>query len=217
MKKSTSLYFMVIACLIFSLSGCISVSNSPTSRFYALRTLDKSQISQTLDFPSDRIIGVGPVKIPEFLNRPQIVTEDKNNMFTFAEFDRWGESLDSAINRLLNENLTFILPTASIEIYPWNLFIPVRYKVYIDVVQLKSRLDQDLYFVAQWSVIDLKAKKMALTKRSEFRQPIKPHNYSGLAEALSSVCASLSNEIAQELVSLVNQPEKEGLEKETAS
>jgi len=211
MKKNIFLYCAVISYLIASLSlaGCLSVSNSPTSRFYALRTLDKSQVGQKLNFPANKIIGVGPVKIPEYLNRPQIVTEDKNRMLTFAQFDRWGESLDFAINRLINENLIASFPGASIEMYPWNLFIPVRYKIYIDVVQMESRLDKDLFFAAQWSIIDLKNKKMAITKRSEFRQSIKPHNYSGLVEALSTVCASLSNEIAQGLVSLADQPEED--------
>ncbi|TRZ93769.1 membrane integrity-associated transporter subunit PqiC [bacterium] len=210
MKKNMFLYCTVILYLIVSLSlaGCLSVSNSPNSRFYALRTLDKSQVGQKLNFPADKIIGVGPVKIPEYLNRPQIVTEDKNRMLTFAQFDRWGESPDFAINRLINENLIIILPDANIVMYPWNLFIPVSYKVYIDAVQMESRLDKDLFFAAQWSIIDLKNKKMAVTKRSEFRQPIEPHSYSGLVEALSTVCASLSTEIARELVSLADQLEE---------
>jgi uncharacterized lipoprotein YmbA len=211
MKKNIFLYCAVVSYLILSLplAGCLSVSNSPNSRFYTLRTLDKTQVGQKFNFPADKIIGVGPVKVPAYLNRPQIVTKDKNRMLTFAQFDRWGESLDLAINRLINEDLIAILPGANIEMYPWNLFIPVRYKVYIDVVEMESRLDNDLFFAAQWSIIDLKNKKMAVTKRSEFRRPIEPHNYSGLVEALSIVCASLSAEIAQELVSLADQPEEE--------
>jgi len=80
----------------------------------------------------------------------------------------------------------------------------------MDVVRLESRLDNDISFTVQWSVIDLENKKMMLTKRSEFSKPIEPHNYSGLAKTLSMECASLSGEIAESLSLLATQSGKEG-------
>ncbi|MFH1440723.1 MAG: PqiC family protein [Candidatus Omnitrophota bacterium] len=202
----------IVLCLIFvlTLSGCLSVSNSPASRFYTLSGTGTLQSidDKKFDIASGLIIGVGPVKIPEYLNRPQIVTQDKNKMLKFAEFDRWGESLDSSICRLINEGLTVMLPSAAIRLFPWNLDIPVDYQVIVDIVQLECELDKDLYLVAQWSVIDLSDRKMMLIKRSEFRQPISPRNYSGLAKTLSVACASLSEEIAQALSALPPRPQK---------
>jgi uncharacterized lipoprotein YmbA len=130
-------------------------------------------------------------------------------MITFAQFDRWGEPLDLALLSLVSANLSVMLPDATLEISPWNLDIPVKYKVIMDVVRLESRLDKDLSFTVQWSVIDLENKKMMLTKKSEFNQPIEPHNYSGLAKTLSMECASLSGEIAKTLSALITQPGKE--------
>ena len=48
--------------------------------------------------------------------------------------------------------------------------------------------------------------KPVIIKRSEFRQPILPQNYSGLTKTLSAACASLSNEIAGELATLAAHP-----------
>ncbi len=193
---------MFCGIFILTLSGCLSVPNSPNSRFYTLQSIDDNQAAQKFDIASGLIIGVGPVKIPEYLNRPQIVTQDKNKMLKFAEFDRWGEPLDSAICRLINECLTVMLPSAAIRLFPWNLDIPVDYQVVIDIVQLECDLEQDLYLSAQWSVINLHDRKMILIKRSEFRQAINPHSYAGLTKALSAACASLSEEIARELSAL---------------
>lgn len=199
---------VIIVCLIFALilPGCISVPNSPTPRFYTLNAMEKSRPEQKFNISSNVIIGVGPVKIPEYLNRPQIVTQNKDKMLTFAQFDRWGESLDLGLERLITENLTAMLSGATLKMFPWNLAIPVRYQVIIEVLQLESELDKDLFFVAQWSVIE--NEKMVLIKTSEFRRPIKPHNYSGLAKALSAVCASLSSEIAGTLAALPESKEK---------
>ena len=199
----------LIIALAFVLGGCIAMSNSPTPRFYALQAMDENYAGEKFNIPSSVIIGIGPVKVPEYQNRPQIVTQDANNMVTFAQFDRWGEPLDFALLRLISENLSAILPGATLVTSPWHLDIPVKYQVIMDVVRLESRLDKNLSFSVQWSVIDLENKKMMFTKRSEFSNPIEPHDYSGLAKALSLECASLSGEIAKSLSLLATQSGKE--------
>jgi len=210
MKQFGFGYIMKSACLILALAlgGCVAMSNSPTPRFYALQAMDESYAGEKFKIPASVIIGIGPVKIPEYQNRPQIVTQDTNNLITFAQFDRWGETLDFALPRLLAANLSVILPGATLEISPWNLDMPVKYQVIMDVVRLESRLDKDLSFTVQWSVIDLGNKKMIFTKKSEFSQPIEPHNYSGLVKTLSMECASLSGEIAKTLSDLTAQSGK---------
>lgn len=197
-----------IACLVLALSGCISVPNSPTPRFYVLQAVPEDQVTKKMDIASDTLIGVGPVKIPEYQDRPQIVTQGKEKMLTFAQFDRWGESLDRGIERLIGEDLTTMLPGAKFTLYPWNLSLPVKYQVVVEIVQLDSELDKDMFLVAQWLVIDAQTMKTLIIKRSEFRQPIMPQNYSGLAKTLSMACASLSSEIANALATLEARPLK---------
>lgn len=207
-KYSAPVYRPVVyAMLVLTCGGCLSVSNSPTPRFYMLPAVDGKLTNQTFKIASNVIIGVSPVKIPEYLNRPQIVTQDKDRLLTFAQFDRWGEPLDMALTRLTMKNLSIMLPQATIERFPGNPAVPVKYQVNMDVLQLESRLDQDLVFAAQWSIIDAPKKKMMLIKKSEFRPPINPPAYSGLAKALGAANAALSAEIAAALAALASQPE----------
>lgn len=182
---------------IFLGAGCISASISPTPRFYMLHTKDKAATSQKFNMPQEVIIEVGPVVIPQYLDRPQIVTYDKNKMLVFAQFDRWGELLDEGIERSITENLTLMLPGASIQMFPCNFSIPLSYQLIIDIVKLDCDLDGNLYLVAQWSIINAQNKRMVLTKHSELSLPIDPHNYSGLVGVLESAVVSLSAEIAQ--------------------
>jgi len=205
MREKSIIYFTVIICVASTLflGGCISVSGSPNSRFYMLKAINESQASQRLDISSDAIIAIGPVKIPEYLNRPQIVTQDKNGMLNFAQFDRWGETLDVGMARVIIQDLRVMLPGANLEMFPYNFAIPVKYQVIMEVVQLNCELDKDLFLAVQWSVIDVKTNKMLFVKRSEFHQPIDPHNYSGLVQTLSAGCASLSSDIAEATASLV--------------
>ena len=198
MRRISLKFFLgfVVGCLSLGLSGCISIPNSPMPRFYALSALDRTEVIK--DSPK-MIIGIGPVKIPEYMDRPQIVTEDKDKMLHFAQFDRWGESLDLGLARLIREDLTVMFPGTKLTLYPWNPSIDVKYQVLIEVVQLDNEFDRDMSFVVQWTVIDLQSSKIVIIKRSEFHQPIVPPNYSGLAKTLSTACASLSNQIAEEL------------------
>jgi uncharacterized lipoprotein YmbA len=213
MKKLTRT-LMSGLCLALVLSGCISVPNSPTPRFYVLQSLYENQVSKKINVTSDMVIGIGPVKIPEYQDRPQIVTRGKEKMLKFAQFDRWGESLTLGVARLIREDLTVMLPGAKCALYPWNSTIPVKYQVVVEIVQLDSELDKDMFLAAQWLVIDVQNTKTMIIKRSEFRQPIIPQNYSGLVKTLSTACESLSGEIAEELGTLEKTKEDVSASKE---
>jgi len=199
--------FILVFCVIFTLllSGCLSLANTPNPRFYMLRSINKAEVSQQFNIASDTIIVVGPIKVPEYQDRPQIVTQDKDKMLNFAQFDRWGRPLDLGVAQVIADGLTAMLPGATIDVFPIHFNIPVKYQVLIDVIKLESELDKEMLFTVQWSIINLEHKKMLITKRSEFTQAINPHNYAGLAEALSTACTSLSSEIAKEFSVLLNQ------------
>ena len=198
--------FLIPTVFILALGGCVSVPNSPTARFYMLHAIDKDNIGQKFNIASNVVIEVGPIKIPEYQDRPQMVTLNKDQTLAFSEFDRWGESLDLSLARLINENMASMLHGANLQMYPSNLTIPVTYQVMVDVLHIDSALDKGMLFVVQWSVIDLGNNKMVFTKRSEFQQPINPHNYAGLAETLSVLGGALSSEIAAKIASLPMMP-----------
>jgi len=208
MKKYGFFAYNLIICglLIFALSGCISPGNTPDPRFYMLKAMSENEITQKLDIPAGIITVIGPVKIPQYLDRPQMVTQNEKRMMNMAQFDRWAEPLDSGIARLIVEDLNLLLPGMNFEMFPANFAIPLNYQVIVGVLQLDGNLKKDLLFVAQWSIVHADTRKLLYTKRSEMTVPVEPHSYAGLADALSKAVASLSTEIAQNLSLLANQP-----------
>ena len=48
-----------------------------------------------------RPIGVGPVTVPDYLDRPQIATRSSSSSLQFSEFDRWAEPLEKNLMRVL--------------------------------------------------------------------------------------------------------------------
>jgi len=216
MRRWASFYQRVFICGFFSfvLSGCVSAGSSPDPRFYMLKHAGGEEAAQKFNIPADTITLVGPVDIPQYLDRPQIVTQDDKGMVNIAQFDRWGESLDAGIMRLIIEDLHLMLPGATFETFPCNYAIPLNYQIIVEIQQLRGNLKGDLLLVAQWSIINANTQKMLFTKRSELSRQVSPNNYSGLADALSKSVSSLSGEIAQNLSILANQIKKQATSQE---
>ncbi|MFH1281960.1 MAG: PqiC family protein [Candidatus Omnitrophota bacterium] len=212
MRRCGSFYCNLAICglLIFVLSGRISAGNSLDSRFYMLKQLEENEVAQKFDLPAGVITVIGPVGIPQYLDRPQMITQDDQGMMKIAQFDRWGESLDAGIARLIIADLNLMLPGGIFEFFPCNFAIPLNYQVIVEISQLECNLKKGFLMVAQWSVIDAGTRKMLFSKRSQLLEPINPRNYSGVAGALSKAVASLSTQIAQNLSLLANQPKKAG-------
>lgn len=210
MRKCRFFYRSIFTCglFIFILSGCILAGSSLDSRFYMLKQLGEKEVTQKFNIPPGVITVIGPVGIPQYLNRPQMITRDGKGMINIAQFDRWGESLDAGIGRLIIEDLNLMLPGGTFEMFPCNFAIPLNYQVIVGILQLDANLKQDFLLAVQWSIIDADTRKMLFTKRSDLVQSITPCNYSGLADALSKAVTSLSVEIAKNLSILANQPKK---------
>jgi len=168
-----------------------------------LSSLSLEQSCEKVKIAADTLIGVGPVRIPDYLNRPQIVTVNKDKTMAFAQFDRWGESLDVAVTRVLDENLTFLLEGSDVQMHPWNMFVPVRFQVTLEVIRLDIDLKQDVELVVQWSILDLKDKNFIFSQRSVLRAAVEPLSYAGAERAISIVLSQLSSEIAHELSRLL--------------
>ena len=87
---------VVLGLFLAAASGCAS---SPQSRFYALDPMEPSQAATGDASDAGRIIvAIGPVAIPDYMDRPQIVTRSGRNEVVVNEFDRWSGSFEDDIS-----------------------------------------------------------------------------------------------------------------------
>jgi uncharacterized protein len=186
---------LVLVCAPATLLAC---SESPLTRFYVLRAMSPSAAVQARA-RTGREVAVGPVDIPEYLDRPQIVTRaDPGSRVSLAEYDRWAEPLGDSIRRVLVENLSILLPSARISVFPVrsetapDFQLPVRVER-LDVAAGSATLE------VWWSILDTKG--ATLSPSSQFRLviPVEGHSYDAVVGAESLVLAQLSREIADKL------------------
>ena len=122
---SCLLLLVILSASLIGLTGCASTQ---PSHFYVLTDLPSVEspphATTAGQGPS---IGVGPVTLPKYLDRPQIATRASRYELAFAEFERWAEPLDTNVTRALVEHLARLTPTDRLTLFPWPRGTPIDY------------------------------------------------------------------------------------------
>ena len=145
----------------------------------------------------DAVIGIGPVKLADYLDQSQVVTRTSDNQVVKAEFDRWvGPFKDNFIN-VLADNIGSLLSTERIYLFPWRQSVPIDYQITVDVVRCDGRLGDAAWLETRWSIFKGPEKKLLKTIRSSISEPVMGADYGDLVAAQSRALAKLSQEIAE--------------------
>ena len=144
------------------------------------------------------------MKIPEYLNQPEIVTRITQNELRLDEFAKWAEPLEDNISRALAENLLSLLCIRSIAIFPWKGGTPIDYRIDVRVIQMDGMLGESASLDVCWSIADGadRKKPVLVAKRSTYKEPTSGGDYGAFVSAQSRNLASLSREIAETILIL---------------
>ena len=184
----------------FLVSGCLSRS-SPDVNYFSL--LNMEQMGNTLKIGSleQEILGIGPINIPDGLERSQIVTRTQNQ-YEFDEFNRWVGMLENDIGIVLGDNLGQLLGINNIAFFPWIPQFKPTLRVVVLIQRLDGTLEGEAVLSARWAVSDGEGKNVLVAKRSDFRASLEEPSYAALVKAESQLLANLSQEIAEQIMAL---------------
>ena len=184
-----------VVILILALAVCLSAcaGKSASSKFYVLNSLPQPALSAGEGI----VIGVFPVSMPDYLDRPQIVTRVSENELKLDEFSRWAEPLKDSFTRALVQNLSTILNTAKLIKTTQSTGSLMSLQVAVEVVQFDGTLGGDVVLIAKWGLFEADGKKLLLGKGSTFKEPTGAATYEALVAAESKAVAALSREIAE--------------------
>jgi uncharacterized protein len=135
-----------------ALAGCLG--SSRPARFYTLEPLllrDGPGSAAT-----DATLAVGPVELPDYVDRPQIVTRTGANQLVISEFDRWGGSLENQITGSLVATLRERLAPQQIAVAPWrsaSLSGGASYRVAVSVSRFDGIPGKSVVLQARWELI----------------------------------------------------------------
>lgn len=178
-----------VALLLLLIVGC---SSTGMPRYYLLNELPGETITGQPCFS----LGIGPVKLPEYLNRPQIVTRAGTNELILGQFDRWGEPLADTFSRVLAENLGKLLCVKSVAFHPWKASTRIDYRIEAEVMRMDGNLGKEAFLEIWWSISRGGEKKVLLSRQSRFKESVLTNDYEGLVQAQSRLLANFSREVA---------------------
>jgi hypothetical protein len=188
--------------LAWVLAGCLGASR-PVD-FYTLTPLPRPAAGP--EVTPGTIIAFYPVLIPEYIDRPQIVTRTDDNQIALSEFNRWGGTLKHELTNVLVQNLNVLLAERRANVMLDTLTFDPNFLVTVAVNRFDGQLGNTVWLNAAWSIRDLKAKKMLAVKTSVIQEKAAAQDYAALVAAESRAIAALSREIAAELDRALKTP-----------
>jgi uncharacterized protein len=198
--KCRSVFAFGIVVLTLLLSGCIR--DSKPVQFYMLNA--DSGILGTTRIPAAAqgpVIGLGPIRIPEYLNRPQMIVAITENQYRLSEDHRWAERLDQNISLALFKTLPYQLGTDRIVRYPWSQRQVIDYQVGIDILEFNVDESGQSRLIAQWFV--KRKDKSVIDKRSVYQFPASATDHEVMVKAQSQCLTKLGQEISENLRQLM--------------
>lgn len=187
MKRYSVLALAAIAAMLFA--GC---TTSPGARFY---TLSPAQVAEPCPVPGSRevAIAIGPVTVPDLVDRPQIVSTIDANRVSIDEFARWAEPLKSQIARVLAADLTQLIPGSIVTVYPQHAK-DNAWRISVDVQSFDSPATGVVTLAVIWSVRPPNGN--GADGRTVVHEAVSEQGYDALVKAHSRALASVANEIA---------------------
>ena len=202
--KLTIAILLAIA-LVFS--SCLGggPSRTPATRFYVLNSLysaeNKAELTPVAVL-NDVAIGVGPLKLSQVLDRPQIILRTSHNEIRVADLDRWAAPLNENITNVLVDNLSALLSTGNILKFPWKTRIPIDYQIVMDITRFDGMPGDNADLRARWGILRANDSKILSKGNSVLTEPIGEDSIPAMVSAQSRLLAKLSREIAEEIKQL---------------
>lgn len=185
----------LVGALLLVVAGC---SESPPTEFY---TLSGMQLPPGRSSAPSTVVGVGPVTLPDYLDRPQIVTRASGNRVVLASFHSWVEPVDSMFTRVLVGNLSSLLATDNVVSLPQRRPLPLDYQVEVDVDRFDADRSGRAVLDARWRVFGKDGTDLIGEGRSTIIEPTAepsagPASYEAIVAAMSKALGRMSSAIA---------------------
>lgn len=185
---------LILAALV-ALAGC---SSAPPTSYYTLASVPPASgaaAAPVLAGPAP-VVAVGPVTLPDYIDRPQIVTRTSAYALALASDAQWGGPLVDMLPRTLTEDVAMRLTDARVVSFPQVSGAGFDYRVSVDISRFDVTTDGLATLAARWQVYDRTAQRAVTVTEATFTQQAKGSGYEAYAAALSATLAELSGRLA---------------------
>ncbi len=187
------------------LSGCATPTQP--SRFYRLESLSPPIAMPQPSTPGQPLplVGIGPVQLASYLDRPQIVERSTTHRLTLHEFDRWAGNLQENTVQLLRDVIQRALRGAQVIGYPWSSGVNTDYEVLVTIDRFE-RQGMQMKLEAGWTLIAQPGGRSVSRGQQSFEAPLEGAGMEEVVAAASAVLEQLGDTLAGELKRRLSPP-----------
>ena len=186
----------LIFATVLLVSAC---GSSPPVRYYTLSTSS----AVTPDDPADAaILGLGPLDIPEYLNRNQIVTRGNGAELIVNDFSHWAEPLDKAVHRVIAAEVDNLMSDVVVVPFPYDAVVrtDVDYRLFGKVDRFEADTSGNVVLDIQWTVAIPGVRMILPPRRSSYEARATSAGDPGsVAAAMDETLRQFSRDIAARL------------------
>jgi uncharacterized lipoprotein YmbA len=185
-----------------ALAGCVPLKRTPEPRFFALRPVAELPPNPTSNAAGPGIVGVLPVSLPGFLERPQLVAWSAPGEVRVNEFLRWAEPLDGSLQRVLADDLGTLLASHRVIRSPWARSTTIQCRVRAELVRFGLQPGGEVALAGRFVVLPAQSERPLLRRDVELRRDPGRADPGLAVEAMSALVADLAAEIAKAIGTL---------------
>ncbi len=185
----------------FAVAGLVGCAVSDPSRYYMLGpSADPGAAARPATSGSSLTVGVGPVTIPGYLDRIQIVTRSGDDQVEIWPYHRWAEPVDSGIAQALAAAIASRTANDRVAVFPWRGSVArlIEYQVVVAVVRFDGSPGRDVTLDTRWRIVGKDAKEIVF-RRSVITEPVRGSGFAPLVAAMNRAISALGEEIALEI------------------
>jgi hypothetical protein len=183
----------------FCWCGCtILAPQVDESHFFMLAPLPRAvglQDAPASDALPNTIVGLGPITLPPYLDRDELVIRLTPTQVAYSPIERWAEPLNVNVARVLLQNLSLLLEADHIVIYPWPNTSNVQYQIEVEFVRFDVVKSGDTELDARYAILQAGIRAPLVIRKASFSRP-GAADASAAAIAMSAVLGDLSQDIA---------------------
>ena len=170
------------------------VSCGSSDHFYRLSAEAPASRGQ-----SSLSLGVGPIALPSYVDRTELVYQSGPNEFQVPPNERWAGSLRDNMSQVLATDLQRILGAREVLAYPWPAGRGPHYQIVADVRQFHGVSGDDAVLDLSWQVINTTTNQSSPRHSASLQEPIHGDGYAAVVAAESRLLGRCAEEMARSL------------------
>lgn len=137
-----------ISIIILSLSCLLTGCSHQQSYYYSLNPVPS--LVKAIPTKSGLKISLAEVKVPAYLDKPQLSFYTNAHQSVLIEHHEWAERLPANIQRVIKTNLSTFLPQVLIQSSPWNHSFLPDYHLQVEITQLTVDINGESILQAEY-------------------------------------------------------------------